>query len=135
MVEVIEGYKCEKCKDESEKHRVQLIGHAPDILAVQLKRFRWDGAKDSSFVGINPSLDLDKYRDTHNLDSLKYELTAVIKHGGGARFGHYICCAKGPDGAWYDFNDMSVTRINIGEATSTKSGFTPYLMFYQRKET
>src|SRR4051812_28178501 len=108
MVEVIDGYKCEKCKDESEKNRVQLIEHGPDILAVQLKRFHWDGKKDSSIIGINPVLHLDKYRSDNNKQHLEYHLTAVIKHSGSAGFGHYICSAKSSDGAWYCFNDEKV---------------------------
>lgn len=138
MIEVIEGYKCEKCKDDSKKHRVLLIDHAPDILCVQLKRFRWDGTKDSSPVGIDTTLILDKYRDTANTDHLWYSLTAVIKHQGNGGFGHYICYSKGPDGAWYKFNDSSVSRSSEGDATSShgsNGGFTPYMVFYQRKET
>lgn len=135
MVEIIEGYRCEKCKDDAKKHRKILIGHAPDILAVQLKRFNWNGTKDNSPITINTTLDLNKYRDTNNHDHLIYELSAVIKHAGTASFGHYICSAKGPDGVWYCFDDESVSKSSVSDATSSKSRFTPYLLFFQRKET
>src|ERR1700709_2100076 len=62
MVEVINDYRCEKCMDMSQKRRVQLITHAPDILAVQLKRFDWQGNKDTSPIIIDTTLNLDKYR-------------------------------------------------------------------------
>ena len=135
MVEVIEGYKCEKCKDESKKHRKQLIGHAPDILAVQIKRFNWNGSKDNHPVPTDATLNLDQYRDTTNRETLSYELTAVVKHAGTTGSGHYICSAKGPDGAWYSFDDERVSKCSVTEATNPKSRFTPYLLYFQRKET
>jgi ubiquitin carboxyl-terminal hydrolase 36/42 len=135
MVEVIEGYRCEMCKDESRKHRKQLIGHAPNILAVQLKRFNWNGSKDNSPITINTTLNLDQYRDTSNRDHLAYELTAMVKHAGSTNSGHYICSAKGPNGAWYCFDDDRVSKSSVSDATSSKSRFTPYLLFFQRKET
>lgn len=135
LVEVIEDYSCESCKDKaSKKKRVLLISHAPDILAVQLKRFDYNGTKDSSYVGINTSFDLGRFRDPDNHGRLCYELSAVIKHAGTSGFGHYTCSAKGPDGNWYNFNDRSISKSSAAEATG-KGPFTPYILYYQRNDS
>ena len=134
MVEVVEGYKCEKCEDSSKKQRVLLIGHGPDILTVQLKRFDWDGTKVHTPVRIPTSLDLDEYRDVGNDNQMRYQLTAVIKHAGSGGFGHYVCDAKAGDGEWYHFDDDRKSKCSAAEATSSsKSGFTPYILFFKRK--
>jgi ubiquitin carboxyl-terminal hydrolase 10 len=135
MVEVVEGYKCEKCKDSSKKQRVLLIRHSPDILTVQLKRFNWDGTKINTPVRIPTTLDLEEYRDVGNDHSMRYQLTAVIKHAGSGGFGHYICDAKAGDGEWYRFDDDTKSKCSAAEATSSlKSGFTPYILFFRRKQ-
>lgn len=134
MEEVVEGYKCEKCGDSSVKSRALLIGHCPDILTVQLKRFDWDGNKVTTAVRIPTSLSLDNYRDDGNDCRLLYELAAVIKHAGSGGFGHYICDAKAGDGEWYCFDDDRRSSSSAVEATSSsKMGFTPYILFFRRK--
>ncbi|KAH8820518.1 hypothetical protein F5884DRAFT_866335 [Xylogone sp. PMI_703] len=136
MDEVVEDYRCEGCQDKGKKSRTQNIQHAPDILLVQLKRFNWDGSKDSSPVSISVGLDLNRYRDTENKSPLRYELTAVIQHSGSTGFGHYICSAKGPDGKWRCFNDSSVSSTDIAAAVggNGRNSFTPYMLYFQRKE-
>lgn len=134
MVEVVEDYKCEKCEDGGEKQRVLLIGHCPDILTVQLKRFDWDGTKVNTPVRIPATLDLDEYRDVGNDNKMRYELTAVIKHAGDSGFGHYVCDARASDGEWYHFDDDRKSRSSVVRATASKSGFTPYILFFKRSE-
>lgn len=136
MDEIVEDYRCEGCQDKGKKSRTQNIQHAPDILLVQLKRFNWDGSKDSSPVSISVGLDLNRYRDTGNECPLRYELTAVIQHSGSSGFGHYICSARGPDGKWNCFNDSTVSSTDISAAVGGKgrASFTPYMLYFQRKE-
>jgi ubiquitin C-terminal hydrolase len=134
MEEVVEDYKCENCEDDSVKSRVLLIGHCPDILTVQLKRFDWDGNKVTTAVRIPTTLALDNYRDVGNDLPQLYELDAVIKHHGSGGFGHYICDATAGDGEWYRFDDFEMSNSSVADATSSsKMGFTPYILFFRRK--
>lgn len=136
MIEVVDGYRCDKCHDAKKtKHRLILINHAPEILTVVLKRFTHDGHKISTRVSIGASLDLGAYRDADNTEDMKYDLSAVVQHSGGLTGGHYICNAKGPDGAWYTFDDNHMMKSSLREATDPRQGFTPYLLFYQRRQT
>ncbi|RDW71382.1 hypothetical protein BP6252_07945 [Coleophoma cylindrospora] len=135
LVETIEGYRCEKCDNKSPKTRWHEIGHAPDILTVQLKRFNWDGRKISRSIPIDVNLDLSRYQPaTSNEDPLHYELLGVIKHSGTSGFGHYISAAKGPDASWCEFDDSRKSSSNVNDARSGRSSFTPYILFYQRKD-
>ncbi|KAH8593345.1 hypothetical protein B0O99DRAFT_596566 [Bisporella sp. PMI_857] len=136
MIETVEDYKCESCSDKSDKTRRILISHAPDVLAVQLKRFEWNGAKDSAMVGINLTLDLDLYSEAKATEPqrMTYRLNSVVKHAGNSGFGHYICSALGPDNKWYTFDDQGVSRSSVIDATQQRGKFTPYLLFYQRDE-
>jgi ubiquitin carboxyl-terminal hydrolase 10 len=91
MTEQIDGYRCEECRDTSMKYRTQRISHAPEILTVQLKRFKYDGKKDFTPIIIPTTLDLNEFRDAGYTDQLHYELSAVIKHSGwDTKSGHYI---------------------------------------------
>ena len=134
MEEVVEDYKCEKCEDRGVKSRALLIGHGPDILTVQLKRFDWDGNKIATAVRIPTTLSLDNYRDVGNDCRLLYELAAVIKHAGSGGFGHYICDVRAGDGEWYCFDDDKKSNSSVVEAASSSNlGFTPYILYFRRK--
>ncbi|KAL3427571.1 ubiquitin carboxyl-terminal hydrolase [Phlyctema vagabunda] len=133
LIEVIEDYRCEKCGDKGPKTRRHEIGHGPDVLAIHLKRFNWDGRKISRVVPINKILDLNSHRAATNDDNLKYELTGIIKHSGSTGGGHYISVAKGLDGSWNEFDDQRRSTIDLETARGQKgTSFTPYILYYQR---
>lgn len=135
MIEPITGYRCSACSDSKRtKYRRNIIEHAPEILTLQLKRFNYDGRKITTDIPIAASLDLGPYRDEGNAEGMRYELAAVIKHAGSLTSGHYICFAKGPDGAWCEFDDSRVVKSSLKAATGVGGGFTPYLLFFQRVE-
>lgn len=102
---------------------------------IQLKRFGWDGRKDSTPISFSSTLSLDHYRSDTNSYSCEYDLSAVICHNGGINSGHYVCRARGPDGKWMKFDDLKVSGITPDQAMhpGSKNGFNPYLLFYQRK--
>lgn len=153
--ETISGYKCDNCeekadKDVPDKHRVQKIVFAPDVLMITLKRFTFDkyGApeKDNDPVDYDQSLDLSTHRADLKRGSLIYHLKAVISHNGGTStaLGHYHCVAKSPTGKWVDFDDNYMEATQVEEALDPacfqsrrerfRSPWTPYLLFYQRDE-
>jgi ubiquitin C-terminal hydrolase len=138
MDEVIQGYRCEneKCKHVSDKHRIQKIAYAPDVLLIQLKRFNFRGQKDSSKVQYGNRLDLSPHTGNTSLGPLLYDLTAVISHSGSTSFGHYHCIAK-TDDFWADFDDLNRTPSNIRQALNPSlidRDWTPYLLFYERNK-
>ncbi|TQS35537.1 hypothetical protein Golomagni_04042 [Golovinomyces magnicellulatus] len=131
----VEGFKCDQCSSKSPKQRSREIYHQPETLVIQLKRFGWDGRKDCTPIPFSQILSLDRYRCESNTSSCDYELSAIICHSGGMNSGHYVCRARGPDGHWMKFDDLHVTGMTPEQAMhpGTRNGWTPYLLFYQRK--
>ncbi|TAQ85144.1 hypothetical protein B7494_g6534 [Chlorociboria aeruginascens] len=134
MDEEVEDYRCEQCGDKGTKHRLQQIGFGPDTLIIGMKRFRYDGAKDNSRVEVQPILDLSPYQFPGVTKPLLYELCAVIKHFGNTVSGHYVASAKARDSTWYCFDDQQMCKTDVKAASMNKERFTPYLLFFQRKE-
>jgi ubiquitin C-terminal hydrolase len=134
---VVTEYKCDKCKDKSQKQRSRQISHSPDILIIQLKRFDPLGRKDKHPIPFFSTLDLNSYRTTSNKRDSTYELSAVVSHSGSTGSGHYRCAAKGADKCWNIFDDARVTMVKANQALDPGNGkaygWTPYLLFFQRK--
>lgn len=136
MVETVEDYRCDSCKDKTTiKHRKQLISYAPEILTISLKRTDDRGRKLNNAVAIKPTIDLTNYRDAGIREPLRYELVGIIKHKGTLEFGHYTSACKGPDGDWYGFDDQQKSKTSLAAAVSSSKGFTPYILYFQRKES
>lgn len=128
----IEGYKCVSCKKSVKAHMYSEVTRFPEILSVQLTRVDYTNKKNNSAVKIPPTLNLNKYA-VQDDKSGQYELVAVIKHRGTPSSGHYICAARGPDGKWHSFDDQSVRKTTVEEASKNSGGMTPSIMYYQKK--
>lgn len=64
-----------------------------------------------------------------------YRLHAILVHHGSINSGHYYCFIKSkdtgsPEGQWYKFNDMTVTKVPAQTAISTgKGGYNSHFEF------
>lgn len=63
-----------------------------------------------------------------------YELYAVVQHIGSSPFsGHYVAlCWHERSGAWWKFNDSSVTRIPPGQLLDEVFACGTYVLFFER---
>ena len=120
-------------KDESGiKHNAQRqiqMWDFPDILIVSIKRFSNMGQKVDRMVEypVN-NLDLSKYSIGYNKYKSQYSLYGVCNHVGGTGGGHYYAYCKFKDGKWYEFNDSSVSQINVQKSVSQNA----YCLFYKK---
>jgi len=126
---------CSVCKDHKEAFKKLDIYRAPNILIIQLKRFKIK----SGFMGFQESrknesmvdfpiydLDLSKYIVGPNKDA-KYNLFAISQHFGGLGGGHYkAVCNSG--NSWYEFDDEDVSKFN-----SSVVNKSAYMLFYRKK--
>ncbi|CZT42267.1 uncharacterized protein RSE6_02126 [Rhynchosporium secalis] len=148
--EVLQDYKCESCGKTANNRKTLEITRLPELICIQLNRIGWNRktgkpVMNRTAVNIPTTLDLSSHQKKKggkggkNLKKIEgeqkkieYELLSVVKHSGSAAFGHYICAAVGPDGAWKLFDDRSVTKSSAAQAT--RGGhFDPFIMYYQRK--
>ena len=102
------------------------INYAPNILMIQLKRFKTDGnIKIDNFIDFPIQNFILK---VHHI-SESYDLMGIINHYGNISFGHYIAiCKNYYNKKWYKFDDSSVIEINENEIVSKDA----YVLFYKK---
>lgn len=114
-------YRCDKCETKTiAAHRNKIVA-TPEVLFIQLNRFKANGAKKFARITINTKIAL---RDE------QYKLSALIEHMGHTKeSGHYTAtCAV--SGKWFLFDDskapQQITEMKMIEKSN------PYLIFYTK---
>jgi ubiquitin carboxyl-terminal hydrolase 2/21 len=145
------GYTCEKCKCKRECKKALSIFKCPEILVVQIKRFRYTSLSREK-IGTKVSypldcLDLGPYmvsaaRSENAALGYTYQLSGVVHHSGGLSGGHYIAHVNtssassqdssrtGNKGKWVCFNDSRVTPVTDTRELIDSSA---YVLFYKRR--
>ncbi|KAK2873431.1 hypothetical protein FQN49_002372, partial [Arthroderma sp. PD_2] len=140
--EVISGYKCGHCETESTLYRHMFIQDAPEVLVVQIARFKVSQTGESSRlttkVAFSENLDLTQRlipRAGRSGETLKYNLTSVIVHRGTCiKAGHYISYVKGPTGLWTRLDDESSEPVDIDDVLDCHEDMeVPYVLIYNRQ--
>lgn len=141
--EALEGLQCECIEDLRKrvtKDRRTSIAQGPDILCIHINRFQTyqkfgqiKTTKDAKAISFGETLDLSPYVD--NKTPLRYRLLAVIHHKGNLEAGHYVSVTRTPAGNWECQDNDRVRKVNLGQATSTTGGFTPFLIFWEKMPT
>lgn len=136
-----EWYICRNCKKRQPSTKKFWILRLPNVLCLHLKRFRYSQharTKVDTFVRF-PIKDLNMSSYLLKSPGQKpsrmstkahiYDLAAVVvHHGSGAGSGHYTTYAR-HDGAWYNFNDSTVSLTSEDSIVHCKS----YILFYTRQ--
>ena len=128
--ETVEDVHCETC--ELRDGAAYLKGDAgvasevvtlPELLVLVLNRFDSSGAKISTNVIIEETIDFTEYPD---FPDDKYTLIGIVRHI--ENITHYVAEFKHPEtGVWYFADDA-----NVGAHAPTLSGPEPYILLYQR---
>ncbi|KAH9926369.1 uncharacterized protein B0H18DRAFT_339289 [Fomitopsis serialis] len=130
---------CDSCCDLQEAEKRMKIKKLPNILALHLKRFKYQedlGKYIKLAYRVAFPLELRLFNtvdDAENPDRL-YELFAIVVHiGNGPHHGHYVTIIKA-HGMWLLFDDDSVDVIKesdipryYGESTNGSA----YVLYYQ----
>ncbi|KAL0215297.1 hypothetical protein P9112_007481 [Eukaryota sp. TZLM1-RC] len=124
---------CPQCKEHKKADKKMDIYHAPDLLVVTLKRFKYDSffrnKIDEEVDFPVRGLDLSKY--VQSQDDLIYDLIGVSNHMGSMGGGHYIAYCYNPEAKkWFEFDD-SRTREISEESVVSRMG---YVLFYRRRK-
>lgn len=108
---------CEKCNGLQEAERRMKIRKLPQVLALHLKRFKFEPeiqrhVKLQHVVRYETTLRLSNTTDDATDPDRLYELYAVVIHLGGQSYhGHYIACVRTDHLGWVLFDDEHVERI------------------------
>ncbi|RPD54471.1 cysteine proteinase [Lentinus tigrinus ALCF2SS1-7] len=130
---------CDSCCDLQEAEKRMKIKKLPNILALHLKRFKYQedvGKYIKLAYRVAFPLELRLFNtvdDAEDPDRL-YELFAIVVHiGTGPHHGHYVTIIKAR-GAWMLFDDDTVTTIKESEIPKyfgdSNSG-SAYVLYYQ----
>jgi len=131
---------CKNCNKNLKGFKKIEIFKAPNILIIQLKRFKLKAAslmelvqnrKNEAHVDFQGYLDLSRFVLGPEKDKAKYELLSVCQHTGKMGAGKYsavVRCIK--DNNWYEFVDENFKEI--GE--DVISNPAAYLLVYRKIE-
>ncbi|KAI0696858.1 hypothetical protein C8T65DRAFT_663016 [Cerioporus squamosus] len=130
---------CDSCCDLQEAEKRMKIKKLPNILALHLKRFKYQedvGKYIKLAYRVAFPLELRLFNtvdDAEDPDRL-YELFAIVVHiGTGPHHGHYVTIIKAR-GTWLLFDDDSVTTLKESEIPKyfgdSNSG-SAYVLYYQ----
>ena len=118
---------CEKCKMNQKAIKKIQLNYSPQILVIQLKRF-----KNGGTVKIDNYIDIpinDFVLKNYNVKE-KYDLIGIINHYGSIGFGHYTAvCKNYYNNKWYKYDDAAVNEIDETNIISNCA----YVLFYKKK--
>ena len=124
---------CPKCCQEQTAEKKMDIYSCPEVLIIQLKRFK-NQQKIETLVNF-PIHQLDinnlvKKKDPSEITQYKYDLFAIANHVGGINGGHYYAYAKNWKlNKWFEYNDTYVSEIEESKLITKNA----YVLFYCRK--
>ena len=105
----LESWACPRCGDTSAPAKRNSLHHKPEVLCVQLRRFRTDFRPGVDAVATHTYLKKHVHcEETLTIEDTHYSQCARIYHKGETlRTGHYyaICRHERPEGPWWYYND------------------------------
>lgn len=119
--EPVPGWRCDRCKDDRSGVKVYRCWRAPRVLLLMIKRFTFEGAKNTSPVDIPLRLDMAPFvahgggggGPETNMNT-NYELCSFVCHsGGGGGSGHYTTVGKKGE-SWLLYDDERVGNAHGG---------------------
>jgi ubiquitin carboxyl-terminal hydrolase 8 len=123
----------EKTKSKQAVSKKTSFWNFPEVLIINLKRYKDTVRKDQRLVEcpVTTDLCLSKYSMSYNSSNYRYKLYAVCNHSGGSIMGgHYTACvrpAKYPE-QWFQCNDKMVTPIRVHQVVTNQTS----CLFYRR---
>jgi ubiquitin C-terminal hydrolase len=123
-------YFCPICVRHVHAEKTALIRRAPNVLILQLNRFREvNGIREKNAAKVEIFEELDFARFVcGNKELILYDLVGVVQHLGNIEGGHYISFTK-IENDWFMFNDAEFKPATFHEAT----GKDAYILFYQKR--
>nr|WOG36192.1 uncharacterized protein [Candida metapsilosis] len=136
-------FHCNTCSSLQEAVKTIKVKKLPQVLVINLKRFKYDEQMDKMvklFDSISYPFKLRLFNTTEDANqNILYDLYALVIHiGGGPMHGHYVSICKIKAGLWLLFDDETVELVEdnfvmrfFGNGPGLASA---YILFYQRIE-
>ncbi|KAI5951851.1 creB [Candida jiufengensis] len=136
-------FHCNTCSSLQEAIKNIKVKKLPEVLVINLKRFKYDEQIDKMvklFDSISYPFKLRLFNTTDDFNqNVLYDLYALVIHiGGGPMHGHYVSICKIKAGLWLLFDDETVELVDdnyvmrfFGNGPGLASA---YILFYQKIE-
>jgi ubiquitin C-terminal hydrolase len=128
------AWYCGTCKTHVEATKTYQLYKLPQILMIQLKRFKnryFHTEKISTLVDFPlENLDMSDFVLSSSDKKPMYDLYAISNHYGGLGGGHYTAYVKNPDFGWLEMDDSHVSRASPDRIVTNAA----YVLFYKRRE-
>lgn len=134
-------FYCNTCSLLQEAVKTIRLKSTPQVLVVNLKRFKYDEQLDRLVKLFDPISYPMKLRllNTTLDDGALFGLYALVVHiGGGPMHGHYVALCKNKAGLWFLFDDETVELVDenyvfrfFGNGAGLASA---YILFYEKLE-
>ena len=144
LPEILDGkdrYFCESCNQHVQSTKTLTLKSLPQVLCVQLKRFRHDAYFSSKLNHVveypTEGLDLRHFLNKDFIgsplsSSSEYDLLGIVNHRGSFNGGHYVAyCRDLNTGKWFEFDDSRVREISESQLMNVQA----YLLFYIQKSS
>ena len=119
---------CSKCEKKTEREICYIIEKAPELLLIQLKRFKTQIDYKTEKIEKKKNRLMVELHEFIKIKDQEYELFGVVNHFGELDSGHYTAYVKRPsDSQWFLFDDEEVTRANF-KAVNTEAA---YMLFFK----
>ena len=115
--EQLEGYKCDKCKEQKCKSKKNIVS-LPHHLIININMYDIYGRKKRHNIDIDDKIEID---------GKEYGLYATLCHHGSSNFGHYTanCISRG---VRYFIDDETVTETE----SEKKFKYNAYTLLYRK---
>lgn len=126
-------YRCGRCGAAVRATTQMLVGTAPPVLVVHLKRFQPGvRGKIAAHVAFPDRLTLRAFMPRATAATAPtYRLCAVVVHrdlAGFVLFGHYVAYVRASDGTWHLADDARVTPVPASQVLAAQA----YILVYQQ---
>ncbi|KAL6452602.1 creB Probable ubiquitin carboxyl-terminal hydrolase creB [Candida maltosa Xu316] len=137
-------FYCNTCSSLQEAVKTIKVKKLPEVLVINLKRFKYDEKMDKlvklfDSISYPSKLRLFNTTDDESLEDKLYDLYALVIHiGGGPMHGHYVSICKIKAGLWLLFDDETVELVEdsyvmrfFGDGPGLASA---YILFYKQSD-
>ncbi|KAF1749050.1 hypothetical protein GCK72_025517 [Caenorhabditis remanei] len=127
-------YSCRKCERLVDATKTVKAKELPEIILIQLKRFRHTvyGCSKIGKIVEFPLRSQDFGEWTTSGESEVYDLVGFVVHvGRNIDCGHYVSfCLNEQENQWYHYDDSTVTRYDDTEVAKNE----PYILMYRKRQ-
>ncbi|KAF9532099.1 hypothetical protein CPB83DRAFT_848341 [Crepidotus variabilis] len=133
---------CDSCCDLQEAEKRMKIKKLPNVLALHLKRFKYQedlGRYTKLTYRVAFPFELRLFNTVDDMDDADrlYNLFAIVVHiGNGPHHGHYISIIK-VAGSWFLFDDdqvSSISETDISKYFGDSNAGSAYVLYYQAED-